>query len=126
MFSMNGCAGARVMGDPDRLAQVASNLLSNARSHGRSTDSIDVVVSVESGEVVFSVSNVADALAPATIRTLYAPFKAASLNNTQNRGGMGLGLYITERIVSAHQPPIAYAYADGRVVFTVRNPLAIA
>ena len=126
VFRMHGSAGALVKGDPDRLAQVASNLLSNARSHGRGTDSIDVVVSVESGEVVFSVSNVAAALAPATIRTLYAPFKAASLNNTQNRGGMGLGLYITERIVSAHNGTITYAHADARVFFTVRIPLAIA
>jgi light-regulated signal transduction histidine kinase (bacteriophytochrome) len=123
-WRISGLGSVLVAGDADRLAQVASNLLSNARSHGRSQDAIDVVVSVEAGHGVFSVSNVADALAPATLRTLYSPFKAASLNNTQNRGGMGLGLYITERIVNAHNGSIAYAHVDGRVVFTVAIPLA--
>jgi chemotaxis family two-component system sensor kinase Cph1 len=113
-----------VAGDVDRLAQVVSNLLSNARAHGHLADSIDIVVARGDGHAVFSISNVADALSAATVHSLYTPFKAASLHNTQNRGGMGLGLYIAERIVTAHKGSITYSHAYGRVLFTVAIPLA--
>ena len=126
MYRMSGPDHAMVAGDADRLAQVASNLLSNARSHGRLTDSIDIVLSIGIEHAIFSISNVADALAADTVRTLYTPFKAASLHNAHNRGGMGLGLYIAERIVTAHKGTIAYTHKDGRVVFTVAIPLASA
>ena len=123
---ISGTGSAIVEADADRLAQVASNLLSNARSHGRRTESIDIVMSTKPGYATFSVSNVADALADSAVQALYAPFKAASLHNAHNRGGMGLGLYISERIVTAHNGTIAYAHENGRVVFTVSIPLAIA
>jgi chemotaxis family two-component system sensor kinase Cph1 len=116
--------GARVSGDPDRLAQVATNLLSNARSHGGRNGAIDVGLSVADGCARFAVSNVADALDLLTVRSLYAPFKAASLHNARNRGGMGLGLYIAERIVIEHGGTIAYSHCAGRVTFTVSIPLA--
>jgi light-regulated signal transduction histidine kinase (bacteriophytochrome) len=122
MYRMSGAGSVMIEGDADRLAQVASNLLGNARSHGRLADSIDIVMSVGPKHAVFSISNVADALTPDTVRSLYTPFKAASLHNAQNRGGMGLGLYIAERIVTAHGGTIAYSHTNGRVVFTVEIP----
>jgi chemotaxis family two-component system sensor kinase Cph1 len=76
--------------------------------------------------VIFSVSNVADALNPDTVSSRCKPFKAASLHNVRNRGGMGLGLYITERIVSEHGGRLAYSYAQGRVIFSVSLPLSAA
>jgi chemotaxis family two-component system sensor kinase Cph1 len=123
VYRLSGSACALVEGDGDRLAQVVSNLLSNARSHGRRNAPIDIVLSADAGHAKLSISNVADALPAAAVLTLYAPFKATSLNNVRNRGGMGLGLYIAERIVSAHGGTITYAHADGRVIFTVALPL---
>jgi chemotaxis family two-component system sensor kinase Cph1 len=69
---------------------------------------------------------VADPLAPDTVRSLFEPFKAASLHKVHNRGGMGLGLYIAERIVTEHGGTLTYSHVDGRVIFTVAIPLAAA
>ncbi|HEX8611252.1 MAG TPA: ATP-binding protein [Telluria sp.] len=123
-YRIVGEAGAMVDGDADRLAQLASNLLSNARSHGDRTQPIDIVVTAGRNEATFSVSNVADALDQATVRSLYEPLKAASLHNARNRGGMGLGLYIAERIVSEHKGTLTYSHGQGRVTFTVAMPLS--
>ena len=117
-------ASAMVECDPDRLAQVASNLLSNARSHGGRSEPIGVVLTADQHLASFSVSNVAEPLDHDTVRHLFAPFKAASLHNTRNRGGMGLGLYIAERIVTEHGGTLAYSHREGRVVFTVAIPLS--
>lgn len=125
-YRISGAEGGKAMveADPDRLAQVASNLLSNARSHGNRAESIDVALAVGPREATFSVSNVADALDAATVRSLFEPFKAASLHNARNRGGMGLGLYIAQRIVTEHGGTLAYSHAQGRVIFTVAIPLS--
>jgi chemotaxis family two-component system sensor kinase Cph1 len=37
---------------------------------------------------------------------------------------MGLGLYIAQQIVREHQGEIVYHYENGRVIFTVKLPLA--
>jgi signal transduction histidine kinase len=76
-----------------------------------------------------SVANAAAPIPHETESGLFNPFKRSSLNNPRNRTGMGLGLYIAQQIVREHQGDIAYAHApapdaSGRVMFTVRLPLA--
>ena len=124
VYRISAGPGAMVHGDGDRLAQVVSNLLSNARSHGGRMEPIDIAVDAGPRHATVSISNVAEALDEDTVRSLYEPFKAASLHNARNRGGMGLGLFIAERIVTEHGGKLAYSHAHGRVVFTVSLPLA--
>ena len=123
VYTVDIADAVMIHGDSDRLAQVISNLLGNARSHGARGESIHVVLGIEGSQAVFSVSNVADALSLEAVGTLFAPFKAASLNNSRNRGGMGLGLFIAERIVSSHHGTIAYTHVADRATFTVALPL---
>jgi signal transduction histidine kinase len=112
-----------VAADSDRLAQVIGNLLGNARSHGQPGTPIMVTLATEGGEALLSVANTAAPLDAATLATLYSPFKPASLDKPRNRGGMGLGMHIVERIVAEHGGRIDYAYIDEQVVFTVAIPL---
>jgi chemotaxis family two-component system sensor kinase Cph1 len=116
--------GIVIDGDSDRLAQVVSNLLGNARSHGAPGNEINITLAANTTVAILMVSNVADALTAETVQTLYAPFKTASPHNSTNRGGMGLGLFIVERIVSGHGGTIVYTHLDGRVTFSVTLPLA--
>lgn len=118
-FHLTITGAAWVDGDADRLAQVVSNLLGNARAHGQVGEPILVTLQDIDGTVALVVSNVAGPLGDAAIRQLYTPFKQASQAQPRNRGGMGLGLYIVERIVTGHGGTIAYSHADERVNFTV-------
>jgi light-regulated signal transduction histidine kinase (bacteriophytochrome) len=120
---------ATVLADSGRLGQVLSNLLSNARHHGEPNQPIGIRLWTEAGRAAVSIANAAAPIPHEIESSLFNPFKRSSLNNPRNRTGMGLGLYIAQRIVREHQGEIAYGHeaagADaGRVVFTVRLPLA--
>lgn len=118
-FDLSISGSAMVDGDADRLAQVVANLLGNARTHGHLGEPIKVTLQELEGQVVLVVNNVASALNEDAVRQLYTPFKQASLAQARNRGGMGLGLYIVDRIVAGHDGTISYSHAAGRVNFTV-------
>jgi signal transduction histidine kinase len=121
------CA-ATVLADSGRLGQVLSNLLSNARHHGEPNQPIEVRLSADAGEAEVSIANAAAPIPHEIESGLFNPFKRSSLNNPRNRTGMGLGLYIAQQIAREHQGDIAYRHeqtdAHGRVVFTLRLPLA--
>jgi len=124
VYELHTVGPAFVMADDARLGQVLSNLLSNARHHGEPNQAIGIDLAVRSGNAVIRISNAGAPIPPEAEATLFNPYKRSSLNNPRNRTGMGLGLYIAQQIVREHEGEIAYHHEDGRVVFTVRLPLA--
>jgi light-regulated signal transduction histidine kinase (bacteriophytochrome) len=108
--------------DTDRLAQAISNLISNAYHHGKIGEPIRVRLAQDAGGVTLDVINVGDEIAEDTARTLYNPFKRLSANNTRNKGGMGLGLYIARQIMVEHGGTIDYSYQAPHVRFTLHLP----
>jgi light-regulated signal transduction histidine kinase (bacteriophytochrome) len=127
-YTVQADCPAVVMADSGRLGQVLSNLLSNARHHGEPNQPIEVRLHCADGEAVIDIANTSAPIPPEIESGLFNPFKRSSLNNPRNRTGMGLGLYIAQQIVREHQGEIAYRHetgaGSGRVVFTVRLPLA--
>jgi PAS domain S-box-containing protein len=87
--------------DPDRLAQVASNLLGNALRHG----ALDGLVAVEvdgtdSANVRVHVHN-AGFIPEDLLPKIFEPFQSGQ--RPRHRGeGLGLGLFITRQIINAH------------------------
>ncbi|WP_409456069.1 ATP-binding protein [Massilia sp.] len=123
-FDVECDEAATVKADSGRLAQVFSNLLSNARHHGEPGKPIGVCLRRRDGHAVIEVSNVGQPIPADVAATLFNPFKRTSLNNPRNRTGMGLGLYIAQQIVREHRGEIHYRHQDERVIFEVRLPLA--
>ncbi|WP_371868505.1 ATP-binding protein [Telluria aromaticivorans] len=122
-FELECSTPATVSADSGRIAQVLSNLLSNARHHGEVGKPVRVCVSTSGVDAVVEVSNAGAPIAPEVVATLFNPFKRTSLHNPRNRTGMGLGLYIAQQIVREHQGELVYRHADGQVVFALRLPL---
>lgn len=106
--------------DPDRLAQVCTNLLCNAIEHGDPKSSIVIGLDGSRADSVeLSVSNVGKPIPPDVLSQLFLPFRRAVGNGGS---GVGLGLYIVEQIVSAHGGSIA-AHSDAEATrFVVRLP----
>jgi len=110
--------------DPDRIAQVISNLLSNARHHGKLGAAIRIELGVEGELAVLSVTNEGDPIPAATRAQIFQPFKSESLRRTRNRSGLGLGLHIVHEIVKSHGGSIEIVDGEGLVTFRIRLPLS--
>ncbi len=87
--------------DGDRFEQVVSNLVGNAVAHGDPARPIRVVLAARPGATSLSVHNYGRPVDPEFMPLLFNPFARAGRPQARS-DGLGLGLYIAERIVSAH------------------------
>jgi two-component system sensor histidine kinase/response regulator len=107
--------------DADRLAQVASNLISNAIQYGDPSRAIEVRVDgTAMGTVALSVTN-AGTIPAALLPHIFDPFRGS--NGSGRAEGLGLGLYIVQQIVGAHEGTVEVeSGSDGRTTFRVNIP----
>ena len=84
--------------DPDRLAQVISNLLGNAIQHG-GAGPIDLDAHGTAERVTVRVHNGGTPIPPAAQSTIFEPLARGDSEGSQS---IGLGLFIARAIVAAH------------------------
>ncbi|HXN83903.1 MAG TPA: HAMP domain-containing sensor histidine kinase [Myxococcales bacterium] len=102
--------------DPDRLAQVVRNLLSNALSHGDRESPVLVAIGDVGDAAELSVANRGQPIPEELRAHLYEPFRRG-----RSGKGAGLGLYIVDQIVHAHGGSVELR-SDATTVFTVTLP----
>ena len=110
--------------DPDRLAQVVSNLVGNAIAHGWGR--VDVRVRRVASDAVLEVRNDGPSIPADALSRIFEAFHRLSDGDAVGRpGGLGLGLFIAERIVAAHggRIDVRSSDADG-TTFAVTLPAA--
>jgi signal transduction histidine kinase len=88
--------------DADRIEQVVSNLIANALLYGDPRQAVTVAVACRGGVARLSVHNFGKPIEPAMMAMLFDPFKRGKEPSKNVSDGLGLGLYISERIVNAH------------------------
>ena len=101
-----------VLADPDRLAQIMRNLLSNALRHtpegGQVTVSATVLPSTLHSTssilpaVRIVVADTGEGIPPDDLPHVFDRFWRAERSRSRERGGSGLGLAIARRLVQAH------------------------
>ncbi|MGG2041333.1 sensor histidine kinase [Burkholderia gladioli] len=107
--------------DPDRIAQLMANLLSNAVRYGRG--SITIRALGNGNQVALSVFNEGDPIPDDRLLTLFEPLVRSDAPDRRGGAvGMGLGLYICRCISSAHGGTIEATSSDSGVTFTVLLP----
>jgi signal transduction histidine kinase len=115
--------GAPVAGawDPDRLAQVASNLIGNAVVHG--TGRVQVSVGSSGGEAILEVQNGGAPISAEVVPHIFEAFQRSVGDLSAHGRGLGLGLFIAERIVTAHGGRIRVrSNAEDGTIFAVALP----
>jgi PAS domain S-box-containing protein len=116
-------AAAPVIGRWDRVRMegVISNLLSNAAKYGPGKP-IRVRVRAEGGKAILTVRDEGIGIAEVDQARIFERFERAV--STRNYGGLGLGLWIANEIVRAHNGEITVESSPGQgAAFTVLLPI---
>jgi signal transduction histidine kinase/CheY-like chemotaxis protein len=116
--------GVTLQGDPVRLAQVFSNLLTNAAKFTPAGGNIDVIVERSPGRVRVTVRDNGCGIAPDQVARIFEPFVQADRERDALQGGLGLGLAIVSNLVQRHGGTIS-VHSEGRgrgAAFTVELP----
>ncbi len=111
--------------DPDRVAQVMENLLTNAVKYGKPSTPIVVTVAPEGAAIAVSVTNTGRPLAREELSRMFERFHRDPTAKIGGIPGVGLGLYITRSLVEAHGGHIAAeSTPDGVTTFRFTLPAA--
>jgi signal transduction histidine kinase len=113
--------------DAARITQALTNLISNALEHGSRATPVTVETCGDEREITIKVHNSGRAIAPGRLSGIFNPMKPREMTEETAAGGphgnLGLGLYIAERIVHAHQGRIEVESSpDHGTTFTVHLP----
>jgi signal transduction histidine kinase len=96
-------AGAgQLRGDPDRLQQVVTNLLSNALKFTGSGGRICVTLRNTAGFAELAVEDTGLGIAPELLPHVFDRFRQGDSSITRHSGGLGLGLALVREIVTLH------------------------
>jgi signal transduction histidine kinase len=110
--------------DRARIIQAFSNVISNAVQHGSDDTPINVVIHGDAGEIALTVQNRGPVIAANELDQIFDPMHRIEGDKpVAPRENLGLGLYITERIVTAHGGTIGVESSeDEGTTFTIRLP----
>ncbi|MGZ5271953.1 MAG: response regulator [Ramlibacter sp.] len=101
-----------VDGDRTRLAQAFSNLLSNAVKYTEPGGRIEVGVLVENDNAVVTIRDSGIGIPPDKLEGIFEMFSQVEAALERSRGGLGIGLSLTRRLLELHGGSIK-AYSDG-------------
>lgn len=112
--------------DPSRLAQVFSNLITNAAKFTDPGGTITISAVTEGDAMVVRVKDTGIGIASALVPRAFDAFAQGSQASDRAQGGLGLGLTIVKSLVTLHGGQVhAHSAGLGRgCEFVVRLPLA--
>ena len=93
---------AHFIGDSDRIIQVLTNLIENAIKFSPEGSTVVVKAGFDGGQVRFDVADEGLGIPEDQIDRIFDRFVQLDSSDSRNRGGAGLGLAISQRIVAEH------------------------
>ena len=91
-----------LLGDEERIAQVLSNLVSNAIKYGPENAPVEIHVQRGDGEVTLQVADRGAGISPQDQERLFRKFSRLDNEVTRQTKGTGLGLAIARHLVEMH------------------------
>lgn len=122
---LNNCDEAMISGDRHRLRQLLLNLTDNAVKYNRAHGSIQMGLDHNNGEAVFTIQNTGAGIPADSLPRVFDRFFRSDVSHAKEPDGCGLGLSISQWIVSAHDGTIRIeSLPDRHTTVTVRLPLS--
>ena len=118
-----------VLADAIRLEQIVINLLTNAIKYAPNTQQIDVHLQrgdgASGGEAEIQVRDYGPGISAADLPQIFTRYFQSAHADSAAVDGLGLGLFITKELVTAHGGSITATSVIGQgTTFTVRLPLS--
>jgi two-component system, OmpR family, sensor kinase len=108
-------------GDPARMAQVITNLLTNAIHYNKEGGEVRIATRSENGAAILTVRDTGQGIAAEALPHIFERFYRVDPSRTYSAGHSGLGLAISKAIIDAHNGAISVASVVGEgTTFTVR------
>lgn len=110
--------------DPIRIKQILINLLNNACKYSKPGTRVTVEYGRQQQHVFITVRDTGIGIKPELMENIFEPFR--QLANGSNYGtGLGIGLFLTKKLVEMHNGTIEVfsAGTDQGTTFTIRFPL---
>jgi signal transduction histidine kinase/CheY-like chemotaxis protein len=105
--------GAVMLGDAERLQQIAWNLLSNAVKFTRKNGRVEIRLDSTDAQFELTVSDTGVGIEPEFVPHLFERFSQADSTTTRRHGGLGLGLAVVRHLVELHGGTVR-ASSEGR------------
>jgi two-component system sensor histidine kinase BaeS len=115
-------AGLPARADPDRLAQVLANLLTNAVHYTPAGGRITVRAERRPGDVLVSVSNTGEGIPTEDLDRVFERFYRVEKSRDRARGGAGIGLAIVKQLVESFGGHVGAESREGLTRFWFSIP----
>jgi signal transduction histidine kinase len=116
-----------ILADPDRLQQIAWNLLSNATKFTPEHGAVNLRLSHTDTQVEITVADTGSGIDAEFLPHVFERFRQADVGSRRRYGGLGLGLAIVRHLVELHGGTVTAESAgrDQGATFRVRLPVGI-
>jgi two-component system OmpR family sensor kinase/two-component system sensor histidine kinase BaeS len=109
--------------DHQRITQIISNLLQNARRHTPTGGNVHISLQDKAETVSIAVKDSGEGIPPESLAQIFDRFYRADQSRARDKGGTGLGLSIARHLAEAHHGTLTAENApEGGAVFTLTLP----
>ena len=113
-----------VRGEKDSIMQVVYNLLGNAVKFAHEGTVLALSIEKKDNKALISFSNRGDTIPKKELNEIFERFHKADSSRSEDKEGLGLGLYIVKTIMNAHGESVKVSSVDGLTTFAITLPLA--
>jgi signal transduction histidine kinase len=107
-----------VLGDKDMITQVIYNLLENAAKFGQEGSTLYLGVALIDGKARVTVQNIGETIPAEELPLLFERFHKSDKSRSEDKDGVGLGLYIVKTILEQHKEKIYVTSENGVTTFS--------
>ena len=107
-----------VYADLGKIQQVLYNLLDNAIKFSRQGGTLGISVTTKGAKAYVSIRDEGETIPPEEVSLIFDRFHKTDHSRSEDRDGVGLGLYIVKTILNSHKENITCESQDGKTTFT--------